>query len=79
LRDNIERNNTLNRIIPVKKLLTNKNANIPLYVTNSGISAALKGGNETVEGITLNTFVEKEGLDRLDFIKLDVEGAESEC
>ena len=78
LSKNIKRNKAEDKIIPVQKVFSNKIGTFSLYATGSGRSAALTGGNETIEGITLDSFVEKEGLDRLDFIKLDVEGAELE-
>jgi len=34
------------------------------------------GGGTQVEAVTLDSFVEREGIDRLDLIKLDIEGAE---
>ena len=75
---NIKRNKALNNIIPVQKVLSNRIGSFSFYTTSDGGSAALEGGNETVEGVTLDSFVEKEGFNRLDFIKLDVEGAELE-
>jgi FkbM family methyltransferase len=78
LSENVERNKSSNKIIPVQKILSNRIGSYSLYTIMGGGSAVLEGGNETVEGVTLDSFVEKEGLNRLDFIKLDVEGAEME-
>jgi FkbM family methyltransferase len=75
---NIIRNKVEDKIIPVQKILSNRTGTFSLYATSSAGSVALTEGNETVEGITLDSFVEKEGLQKLDFIKLDVEGAELE-
>jgi len=75
---NIKRNKAEDKIIPVQKGFSNKIGTFSLYATGTGRSAVLTGGNETFECITLDSFVEKEGVDRLDFIKLDVEGAELE-
>jgi len=78
LSKNIKRNKAEDKIIPIQKVLSNRIGTLSFYATGSRGSVALTGGNETIEGITLDSFVEKEGLDRLDFIKLDVEGAELE-
>ena len=76
--ENIKKNKVSDKIIPVKKVLSNRIGNFSIYATSDGRSTAHKGGNKTVEGITLDSFVGKEGLNKLDFIKLDVEGAELE-
>ncbi len=78
LSENIKRNKMANNIIPVQKVLSNRIGTFSLYAIGNPGSATLEGGNENVKGVTLDFFVEKERLDRLDFIKLDVEGAESE-
>jgi FkbM family methyltransferase len=78
LSENIIRNKVSDRIIPVQKILSDRNGTFSLYATSSVGSVALTGGNEIVEGTTLDSFVESEGLDKLDFIKLDVEGAKLE-
>ena len=75
---NIKRNKAEDKIIPVQKALSNRIGTFSFYATDSRGSVAFTGGNETIEGVTLDSFVEKEGLNRLDFIKLDVEGAELE-
>lgn len=73
---NIKRNKVSDKIIPICSVLGDKIGNSSLYTTGSGNSAVLDIGNKTVESITLDYFVERENLDRIDFIKLDVEGAE---
>ena len=78
LSKNIKRNKVSDKIIPVKKVLTNRIGSFSMYATGDGDSIIHKEGNKTVEGITLDSFVEKEGINKLDFIKLDVEGAELE-
>ncbi len=78
LSKNIKRNKLEGKIIPIQKALSNKIGTFFFHTTGSGGSTLFNGGNETIEGITLDYFVEKEGLERLDFIKLDVEGAELE-
>ena len=75
---NIKRNKVSDKIIPVKKVLSNRIGNFSIYATSDGNSIINEEGNKTVEGITLDSFVGKEGLNKLDFIKLDVEGAELE-
>jgi len=76
--ENIKRNKASDKIIPIQKILSNRTGVFSLYAISSGGSVALEGGNESIEGITLDSFVESEGLDKLDFVKLDVEGAELE-
>lgn len=38
----------------------------------------LRGESITVEGITLKTFLEREGIGKVDLLKMDIEGAEIE-
>ena len=78
LSENIKRNKAADKIIAVQKILSSRIGTFSLYTASSGGSATHEGGNETVQGTTLDSFVENEGLDRVDFIKLDVEGAELE-
>ena len=44
--------------------------------TNQGSGAVMSGGNTRVPAVTLDRLVEIEGLDRVDFLKIDVEGWE---
>jgi len=80
---NIEFNKVEDKIFPVNKILSNKEGKIPFIITGSGCS--MKGKNsikkesmKEIESITLDYFVEKEKINKLDFIKMDVEGSELE-
>jgi FkbM family methyltransferase len=78
LTENVKRNKASDKIIPVQKALSNRIGTFSFCATGRGGSASREEGNITVEGVTIDSFVEKEGLERIDFIKLDVEGAELE-
>jgi len=80
LSENIKRNRVPDKIIPIKKALSNKVGIISFIATGVGASKldAECKSQENIEAVTLDSFVKKEGLPRVDFIKLDVEGAELE-
>jgi FkbM family methyltransferase len=78
LSENIKRNNTQGKIIPVKTMLSDSNGNCNFYSTSSGSSVALSKGNIAVEMVTLDSFIESQRVKRVNFIKLDTEGAELE-
>jgi FkbM family methyltransferase len=74
-----------NKILPVKKALGNKNGEMEITVNEfrtSGSSLYLqpfsfgKSKKEIIEILTLDEFVEKEKISKVDFIKADIEGAE---
>jgi len=70
-----------NRVIPIKEGLGNINEDkqIYLYENNSGASSMYLTGSkksETIKITTLDEFVEKENIKKLDFIKADIEGGE---
>ncbi|WP_301846944.1 FkbM family methyltransferase [uncultured Parabacteroides sp.] len=74
--------NGINRIIPQKKGLGDENREVLLSLSeNSGAnSISLKRGTKTerIEVVTIDSFVLNNKLDRIDFIKADIEGAERE-
>jgi len=74
--DNIKRNKVSDKIIPVQKILSNRIGTFSFYTTGGGGSKLDERGDKTFEAITLDSFYRKKGLERVDFIKLDVEGAE---
>ncbi|MGC8691084.1 MAG: FkbM family methyltransferase [Caldisericum sp.] len=76
LLENIKRNNAYDKIIPKSILLGEINGNGSLYSTGTSRSFGYIKGNVEVEALTLDSFIEKEKLGKIDFIKLDVEGAE---
>jgi FkbM family methyltransferase len=70
-----------NKIIPVKKALGDKNGEMDILIPKIESSASslylpVSGKKETIEVITLDEFVEKEKIKKVDFIKADIEGAE---
>jgi len=76
---NIKRNKLEDKmIIPVRMILSNRSGSFYLFETGTGGSISLERGSKIVEGVTLDSFTERENLDKVDFIKLDVEGAELE-
>ena len=75
--ENIERNRVSNRILPIKKILSNKIGTFS-FCSAGVMSVVINEGKQTIQGITLDSFVEDKGLNRVDFLKLDVEGAELE-
>ena len=76
-------NNSIYNIDLIKKIVTNKVSEFNIYISddsNSGRSTILENEEmekfEVVESITLDKFIEEVNIDRIDFIKIDVEGAE---
>jgi FkbM family methyltransferase len=69
-------------IYPVKKGLGNKKTNVSFHLEqNSNTSNRVASGpvdeeDQTVEMTTVDAFVEENGLERVDFIKADIEGYE---
>jgi FkbM family methyltransferase len=76
LSENIKRNNMSERIIPIQQILLDKQDRVNISSTGTSMSITLGGGNTVVKSLTLDSFVERQKLERVDFIKLDVEGAE---
>ena len=70
-----------NKIIPIKKALGNINGEREIYVnendtSGSSIYLTKSKKKEIIEIITLDEFVEKENIKKIDFIKADIEGEE---
>lgn len=76
LSQNVARNKLENSVITIKKCLADENGLLQMKMNGSGSSSSIIGGGTEVEGVTLDSFVERNKLKRIDFIKLDVEGAE---
>lgn len=74
--ENIKINKVENKIIPINKTLSNKVSNLSLYVTGSGGSTLYKDGNFISQSITIDSFIKTEKIEKINYIKLDVEGAE---
>jgi FkbM family methyltransferase len=73
---NIKLNKVEDKIIPVNKLLLDKNGISKIKMTGTGSSSILSEEGTEIECITLDSFVTQNNIERIDFIKLDVEGAE---
>jgi FkbM family methyltransferase len=73
---NVRLNRVEDKIIPVKALLSDKDGVSMIKMTGSGSSSTLANDGTEVESITLDSFVFKNNIEHIDFIKLDVEGAE---
>lgn len=79
LLDNIKYNNLLNVIIPINKGLSNKKGFMRVTSVDSGAPWSFisdDNGNEEVAVTTIDEFVASEGIKKVDFIKMDVEGLE---
>jgi len=73
-KDNIIKNNLTDIITIVDKGLWDKNEtiNFNLYDPDDPFNS----NGEKIQGVTLDHFVEKNKIDKIDFIKMDIEGAE---
>lgn len=77
--DNINLNNLADVIIPINKGLSDKPTTMRATSSKSGAPWAFLSeseGNEVVKVTTIDDFVERKALKKLDFIKIDVEGFE---
>jgi len=79
LQRNLEINNLIGQVVPIEKCIGATNGTLRLefnedVFTMTRISSSTKAID--VPGITIDSLVEELRLDRLDFIKFDIEGAE---
>lgn len=75
--------NKNDKIFPVKVALSNKNGIAKLYHSSNTTAYSLNSANaegdpEEVETITLDKFFEENKIEHVDFMKVDIEGAEAE-
>jgi len=79
LLENIEMNK-LKNVIPIKLGLGEKNENMGLYISNEdpGNAGLTKGliYDELIQVTSLDSFVDSNSIDKIDLIKVDVEGME---
>jgi FkbM family methyltransferase len=85
LEENVRRNGW-SHVTVVNRALSDREAEVEMYTseegrTNEGLSSLRSTGDRnvpvaTVSTLPLDAFVEREGLSRVDLIKIDVEGAE---
>lgn len=78
LQRNVARNALSDRISTHRMALSDANERCRITPRDKGnhIVPWETGGDETVMAATLDYFVEREGIHRVDFIKVDIEGAE---
>jgi FkbM family methyltransferase len=74
--------NTVSKIYPIQKGLGNSECETPIYLDNrDGGGNTIRSQNhripsEIIKITTLDTFVKENNIQRIDFIKADIEGAE---
>ncbi len=75
--------NNISNVRIVEKAVSNKNTKVPFYIFNSYGHHSLSSKHISklkeiiyVDSITLSTFCEKEGIEEIDLLKIDVEGCE---
>ncbi len=83
LKDNIKLNSLEQKVQAVNKAVTNQNGYIDFYISdhnNTGVhSAHYQGPNKTkVETIDIKTIPQTYNIDKIDFLKIDIEGGEHE-
>lgn len=76
LRKNLARFNCAN-VTPCFNAAWNRNEE--LHMSSNRGSSAIGGRENPVPGIRIDDFVRERGIDRVDFIKMDIEGAEQEA
>jgi FkbM family methyltransferase len=79
LNDKLKKINGGGTIYPVQLGLGSSECELEIDVAGGSSSFVLKGDSEISERIritTLDAFVESNGIERIDFIKADIEGAE---
>ncbi len=81
-RRNLEQELKSSRVILIPKGVWESTGKLPLHLSNTGDSHSVifaqKGpGDEAIEVTTLDALAGELGLDRVDFIKMDIEGAEA--
>lgn len=74
----IEEKGLFDKIVPVKKALWNKKGKVQL-IFNGGASEVSEDIVEEVETISIDEFVKENKIEKIDVIKLDIEGAEYEA
>ena len=79
LLENIRKNRLSDKIVPFQKALSRSEGRLRFSATGTDGSKASDSGNLTVESVALDELLEKNFVERVDFIKLDVEGAELEA
>ncbi|MDB5446723.1 MAG: methyltransferase FkbM family [Phenylobacterium sp.] len=79
LNANLARNPDLGKTVEVIRAALGETPGAPLYVIDKGAASRVSttdNGGDRLASVTLDQLVRDRGLERVDFIKLDVEGAE---
>ncbi len=83
MNENIVLNNEVKNVDVVTDLIWNKNEEVEFYEAGTVGSSVHYKPDETKivkkKAITIDSFVQQKGLTKLDFIKMDIEGAEIEA
>jgi FkbM family methyltransferase len=91
--ENIKLNNLSDKVVPFNLALSNKAETLFLAAPEADNIAEAdqdaynsihhvqnkKGNAETIDAVTLDSFIEKENIKKIDLIKIDIEGAEFLC
>jgi FkbM family methyltransferase len=81
LKDNVKEFN-LDKIKPFNLALAKENGEVDLVIAARGGHVITRGSNsdktEKVKCQTLATFIKEQGIEKVDILKIDVEGAETE-
>jgi FkbM family methyltransferase len=72
---NTIRANAIGNAVPVNVAVTDRDGEVR-FSEDSAYGHISPGGNAIVEGVTLATLLSRCGMDRIDFLKIDVEGHE---
>ncbi|ADN50925.1 FkbM family methyltransferase [Vulcanisaeta distributa] len=80
LRKNVELNNC-NNVVLIKKAVWKEQGKVPMKIVefNEEESRIDHNGNIIIEADTLDNIIKELGIDRIDFLKIDIEGAEAEA
>jgi len=73
---NIKRNNLENVVKVINMGLWDSITNLFVINNGSATSCLVKSGNLEIKVTTLDSYIQSEGLESIDFIKMDIEGAE---
>lgn len=76
MKGNIQRNNLEKIIEPINEGLWDSNTRLWITNNNSASVCSVEHSDLEIKVTTLDSFVKNQGLERVDFIKMDIEGAE---
>ncbi|WP_288371800.1 FkbM family methyltransferase [uncultured Algoriphagus sp.] len=77
LAEQCKQNDKLTNITPVLRALSDKdNETVNITSPSPGAKVTNINTGKTIQTITIDTFFKKQGLKKVDFIKMDIEGAE---